>query len=845
MAFGPDANSLTSTVQGSADRLSDTYFWNSVQLTGLQPNTIYYYKVRSGEHEGQVYRFRTMPQEGGRRRMRVLLMGDHQIKSRSGYEWLMQAAKRKIEEKYGNLEENIDMIMNVGDQVDVDNLEQYEWIHFYKSKLMSPYVPIMTAVGNHETYSDPGMKNYAAHFHYERLQYKGISSGTENYYAYQAGRILFVVLSTEHTGSEQKEWVRKVVDAAKADDSVDFIISVNHRPIQAEQYIGDISSWVRNEILPILSETPKHILNFGGHHHLYHRGQVTDAPAYHIINGGASWDQLWGMSSEKDYDDVEKTIDYWGYQILDFDFDKKEMDAECYAIGNRDLVVDNILIDSFHRKLGAPEKPFIKDVPEAITLPYTFEGSEFKTTSDEPLNTVQYQISTTDDFASIVVDKVTDAEDLFGSTGKPWHIPLDVSEGVDITQLPLKEYELKNGSYYVRMRYRDNNLEWSEWSDSKAFKVVGSVDGDPVLALPKKDYAPNEEITVSYQYVIDGKNAWVGIYHSGQTPGPTPSVAWAYTKGQSGSLKFKLPDTDEYYAVLFKDEGYTEVAPRVPFYVGSVPELSIGKTSFKEGEPIEISYKAAPGLKDDWIGIYKMGGKPGATYPSISWAYTELGSSEGKVTLGEGLAKGYYFANYFTRGGYFEPAERIFFSVGEKISTVSSDKTVYEDDEDIRIDYANGPGTPKDWVGVFLEGKDPNKDMLDGFYYAYGATDGHVTIPAKDLSPGDYFCALFINDSYTEVSEPIHFTVAGDATSVDATGPKDSWKVGVRDNALAIHNGIGAKCVRLFAANGQLARTFPLVEGSNVLNISSLPSGVYIVRGAAAHQVPTTKIVRP
>lgn len=120
---------------------------------------------------------------------------------------------------------------------------------------------------------------------------------------------------------------------------------------------------------------------------------------------------------------------------------------------------------------------------------------------------MQYQISTTDDFASIVVDKVTDAEDLFGSTGKPWHIPLDVSEGVDITQLPLKEYELKNGSYYVRMRYRDNNLEWSEWSDSKAFKVVGSVDGDPVLALPKKDYAPNEEITVSYQYVIDGKNA--------------------------------------------------------------------------------------------------------------------------------------------------------------------------------------------------------------------------------------------------------------------------------------------------------------------------------------------------
>ena len=87
--------------------------------------------------------------------MRILLMGDHQIKSRSGYEWLMKAAQRKIEEKYGDLTENINMIMNIGDQVDVGTLDQYEQIHLFKSQLMSPYLPIMTAVGNHETYNDP------------------------------------------------------------------------------------------------------------------------------------------------------------------------------------------------------------------------------------------------------------------------------------------------------------------------------------------------------------------------------------------------------------------------------------------------------------------------------------------------------------------------------------------------------------------------------------------------------------------------------------------------------------------------------------------------------------------
>ena len=104
---------------------------------------------------------------------------------------------------------------------------------------------------------------------------------------------------------------------------------------------------------------------------MYHRGQLTDYPLYHIINGAASWDQMWGMSSEQDYDDVQKTIDYWGYQILEFDFDKKEMKAECYAIGNKELVVDNILIDSFSRTLGIDDE-HEKLVLEWLQTPWTW-----------------------------------------------------------------------------------------------------------------------------------------------------------------------------------------------------------------------------------------------------------------------------------------------------------------------------------------------------------------------------------------------------------------------------------------------------------------------------------------
>lgn len=740
--YGTSKDQLTQTLEGTIDNLSEDgfpYYWNSIRLTGLQPNTVYYYQAISDDKKSEVCHFRTMPTPKSHEPMRILLMGDHQIKSRSGYEWLMKAAQRKIEEKYGDLTENINMIMNIGDQVDVGTLDQYEQIHLFKSQLMSPYLPIMTAVGNHETYNDPGMQRYAAHYHYENLTYQGISSGTENYYAYQAGRILFVVLSTEHTGNAQKEWVRKIVDAAKKDDSVDFIISVNHRPIQAEQYIGDISTWVRNEIIPILSETPKHVLNYGGHHHLYHRGQLTDYPLYHIINGAASWDQMWGMSSEQDYDDVQKTIDYWSYQILEFDFDKKEMKAECYAIGNKELVVDNILIDSFSRTLGkaAPEKPEIKEITEeTITLPYTFKGSPYKTTTNEQLNSVQYQFSLNQDFSTIEYNKVRDVEDLYGSTGNPLHIPIDLNENIDITQLTIEKNKLINGTYYVRMRYRDTNMEWSEWSDTRQFTVEGSIAGKPSISITDTSVTPGETITIDYKYAPEGQNAWIGIYKRGEVPGTS--------------------DTSD------------------------------------------------------------------------SWDYLG-GNTEGTLTLAKDLPKGYYFLNYFTLGQYFEPRERVYFSVGKDISSLSTDKTEFSTDEAILIHYKDGPGTPKDWVGVYKEGKDPNVDELDGFYYTYGATEGTVSIKAGTLEPGNYFSALFINDSYDEVSPRIQFTIK-DGTGIRQAKNEDGPLFYPNANGSLRIEGNTYETADIFNLAGNRVRRTTLTEGNCTIDFADLPAGIYIFK---------------
>ena len=161
VSYGPKGGALTSVTTAVTEDLSsrtNAYYWHSAQITGLDANTGYSYRVKTGDRESEIYTFHTMPEEGSKTPLRILLMGDHQIKTRSGYEWLCEAARKKVEEKYGDFGSSIHMVMNDGDQVDVGTLEQYEHIHLYKSETLSPYVPIMTAVGNHETYSDTDMK---------------------------------------------------------------------------------------------------------------------------------------------------------------------------------------------------------------------------------------------------------------------------------------------------------------------------------------------------------------------------------------------------------------------------------------------------------------------------------------------------------------------------------------------------------------------------------------------------------------------------------------------------------------------------------------------------------------
>lgn len=850
--YGNSPTNLNVTVTGTTNIFSDTgynnnYFYHTAKITNLQPNTKYYYKIKTGTSESAVYNFRTLPLPGQATtadgKIRFLIMGDNQIKAEPRYDTLTLNAFKKLKQKFGinsDPSDNVALTFMVGDQVDVGTLDHYENVHFKKNIKLSPYLPIQTTVGNHETYGTLGMNSYYAHFYIDEIKYKNISSGNENYYAQQAGNVLFVSLSSEHTGAAQQTWLQEILTAANNDPTVDWIISLSHRPYQAEQYVGDISTWVRNNAVPLLTSSSKYLMHVGAHHHLYHRGQLKDTPNYQIISGGTAWDQYWGMSTEQDFDDVQKTLTDWTYQIVEVDVTNGKVDVECYSIGGVYTKKYNELVDSFHRYKNKPKptKPSITNTFSGpITLPLTLNGSVFASPNGELLNTTQFLVSKTANFSVIEKEFYRDYENWFGKDGTVDKAK-NLNAGVDITKVTFPANSISNGMYYVKTRYRDRNLEWSDWSDVKQFEVSGSVVSNPTFTLNATEYLQNTPIIATYTGGPGNLKDWVGIYKKGQVPGSVTSQMYLYTNGQTaGTATFNngLATKGQYFAGFFANDGYTEITPRKNFYVGPKVVLQATADTYPVGGTVKINFTNGPNLVKDWIGIYKMGQSPG-TNTSATYKYVTTAAGSLDFT---GLPKGYYFAQYFLEDGYTAIGEKVFFKVGDIVTELWINKPVYTLGENITASWTDSPGIIKDWLGIYPQSVQTPDDNFVSYTYFDGITQGTKTLSGSALptTPGNYYMVMFTNDSYTEVSNRKQFQVTSSTLGTDDVQKSTERNVVLYPNPTKpgeptfIKSDYPIDKIELLSANGDL-----LYESKNVHNQrfslvnENLPKGVYFVK---------------
>ena len=68
------------------------------------------------------------------------------------------------------------------------------------------------------------------------------------------------------------------------------------------------------------------------------------------------------------------------------------------------------------------------------------------------------------------MDIKRDFENIYYDTGAPDFTPIDKNAGIDLTKLKVNEANFEDGkTYWWRVRYRDRNLQWSDWSEEKSF----------------------------------------------------------------------------------------------------------------------------------------------------------------------------------------------------------------------------------------------------------------------------------------------------------------------------------------------------------------------------------------
>lgn len=452
--YGESEKNLDHIVTGESwiftdpeDNYTKNYFYHGVQLTDLKPDTRYFYKVVSGDLSSDIYSFRTQPPEGSHGIFRILILGDHQ-EFDDRYEKLVAAAKTVSENKFGTpIENHINLLTNVGDQVDSSKLRQWEEIHFRQSEALSPNIPITTLIGNHELLGTLGEEGYSAHFFYQGLEYKGIKGKVNRYYPLQIGRILFLMLDSEHAHAEQREWVNRIMEIAQDDPDIDWILKYSHREINV-----DVAS-------------PKTTMCVEGHTHFYGRQQLIDVPTYRMISGGAAYSLSEGDAP--DFVDIfQISALYWNFQIVEFNSYIGAMNVESYVIGNEwEEVTPPLLIDSFTRKFdqNPPHKPSGYYRENLSGSSWTFISSPYSTDSEFDYNSVWFQISSFEDFSGIDYELIRDRGKIYMKS--PMTV-IDYHENVNIFRLTLSKDELPDiHSQYARVRHRDQNLEWSEWSD--------------------------------------------------------------------------------------------------------------------------------------------------------------------------------------------------------------------------------------------------------------------------------------------------------------------------------------------------------------------------------------------
>lgn len=247
---------------------------HEVRLTGLHPNTKYYYSIGSSAKtldDGDDCFFVTSPT--GAKPTRVWLLGDPGTGTKE------QNEVRDAYYKYtGNRHTDL-WLMNGDNAMNNGTDAEYSWKLFRVYKDILKKSVLWPAYGNHDAGAANALTETGPYFDQHTLprngEAGGVPSGTEAYYSFDYGNIHFIMLevfeSSRKVDSPQAEWLKKDLAANKKD----WTIVIVHYQVYSwgtEHNSDNTPNCVqlRENLVPILENGGVDLV-ISGHSHSYQR----------------------------------------------------------------------------------------------------------------------------------------------------------------------------------------------------------------------------------------------------------------------------------------------------------------------------------------------------------------------------------------------------------------------------------------------------------------------------------------------------------------------------------------------------------------------------------------------
>ena len=463
--------SLGETTAGAAKTGQGASRIHEVQLTGLSPATLYYYRILTEDVVGDVHHFRTPAEPAAEEGFRIVAMSDMQedfLHPNKFHEVVHDGVLDYVYDHFGlDVAEEVGLVLIPGDLVAIGgNYNSWQNGFFGPISDLAAEVPLYPVPGNHEG-------DTPAFFKYFTLPDNGTSGYLEHWWYTDWSNVRVIGLDTNsgYRIQTQLDWLEGVLDDAALNPDVDFVFAQLHHPHKSELWVSgelDYTGDIIDRLSTFSTDTGKPSIHFFGHTHGYSRGQQRDHThlMVDVASAGGNVD-YWGEYSQYDYDEFTVSHDDYGFVVVEVEAGADpRFELTRVSRGNIPDPRDNEVRDqvSVRRYNDGPDRPegLLPAGADVNPACRTLSASPYVDIDGDLHGASHWQLAPDCTFSSLLLDRWKQHEN--------WYADENTQAGDDLTD-ELAGLLEEHTDYCWRVRYRDRSLAWSEWSDAVAFST--------------------------------------------------------------------------------------------------------------------------------------------------------------------------------------------------------------------------------------------------------------------------------------------------------------------------------------------------------------------------------------